>query len=175
MVQALNPDGSEIFCTRLDQPWGPPSLLYNGYQVLPGGKAAGAWCWPPTPFKHRGHKRIELYLYPPSRPVQACNRTVLPLQCLATWWPNIPNCNSWERSCVLRKKVTNISEGPAILVTKAVQAICVEDIQTEDVLYRQAPGCSKILAINHTTWGHIQGDHNFDKSVCLDRQPSFQY
>jgi hypothetical protein len=22
---------------------------YNGYRVFPGGKAVGAWCWPPTP------------------------------------------------------------------------------------------------------------------------------
>jgi hypothetical protein len=28
----------EIFRTRPDRPWGPPSLLYNGYRVLPGGK-----------------------------------------------------------------------------------------------------------------------------------------
>jgi hypothetical protein len=35
--------------TRPDRPWGPPSLLYNGYRVFPGGKAVGAWCWPPTP------------------------------------------------------------------------------------------------------------------------------
>jgi hypothetical protein len=34
----------EIFPTRPDQPWGPHSLLYNGYWVFPGGKAAGAWC-----------------------------------------------------------------------------------------------------------------------------------
>jgi hypothetical protein len=27
-----------------DRPWGPPSLLYNGYRVFPGGEAAGAWC-----------------------------------------------------------------------------------------------------------------------------------
>jgi len=27
---------------------GPPSLLYNGYRVFPGGKAAGAWRWPPN-------------------------------------------------------------------------------------------------------------------------------
>ena len=33
----------EIFCTRSDRPWGPPSLLYNGYHVFPGGKATGAW------------------------------------------------------------------------------------------------------------------------------------
>ena len=26
------------FSARPDRPWGPPSLLYNGYQVFPGGK-----------------------------------------------------------------------------------------------------------------------------------------
>ena len=35
--------GGEIVHTRRDRPWGPPSLLYNGYRVFPGGKAAGAW------------------------------------------------------------------------------------------------------------------------------------
>ena len=39
---------------------GPPSLLYNGYQVFPGGKAGRAWC--------RGHERVGLYLYSPSGP-----------------------------------------------------------------------------------------------------------
>jgi hypothetical protein len=34
----------EIIRTRPDRPWGPPSLLYNGYRVFPGGKAAWAWC-----------------------------------------------------------------------------------------------------------------------------------
>jgi hypothetical protein len=33
----------EIFLTRPDRPWGPPSLMYNGHRVFPGGKAAGAW------------------------------------------------------------------------------------------------------------------------------------
>jgi hypothetical protein len=28
----------EIFCTTPDRPWGPPSLLYNGYRVFPGGR-----------------------------------------------------------------------------------------------------------------------------------------
>jgi len=31
-----------------ERPWGPPSLLKNGYRVFPGGKAAGAWRWTPT-------------------------------------------------------------------------------------------------------------------------------
>ena len=32
-----NPGVDDIFCTRPDRPWGPPSLLYNGYRVFPGG------------------------------------------------------------------------------------------------------------------------------------------
>jgi len=26
------------FSARLDRPWGPPSLLQNGYRIFPGGK-----------------------------------------------------------------------------------------------------------------------------------------
>jgi len=36
--QGLNPVGGEIFHTCADRPWGPPSLLYNGYRVFPGCK-----------------------------------------------------------------------------------------------------------------------------------------
>ena len=43
-VWGSNPGWGEIFRTRLDQPWGPPSFLYNGYRVFLGGKAAGVWC-----------------------------------------------------------------------------------------------------------------------------------
>ena len=37
-VRGSNPVGGEIFCTCPDRPKGPPSLLYNGYRVFPGGK-----------------------------------------------------------------------------------------------------------------------------------------
>ena len=44
-VRGSNPRwGGEIFRTRPDRSWGPPSLLYNGYRVLPGDNAAGKWC-----------------------------------------------------------------------------------------------------------------------------------
>ena len=33
----------EIFRSGPEWLWGPPSLLYNGYLVITGGKAAGAW------------------------------------------------------------------------------------------------------------------------------------
>ena len=30
--------GGAIFRTCSDRPWGPPSLLYNGYRIFPRGK-----------------------------------------------------------------------------------------------------------------------------------------
>jgi len=57
--------GGEIFRTSPDRPWGPPSLLYNRYRVFTGGKAAGAWRWPPVPSSAKVKERVELYLYPP--------------------------------------------------------------------------------------------------------------
>jgi len=33
--------GGEIFHTRPELPWGASSHLYNGYRVIPAGKAAG--------------------------------------------------------------------------------------------------------------------------------------
>ena len=33
-----------IFRTRSDRPWGLTSLLYNGYRLFPGCKAAVVWC-----------------------------------------------------------------------------------------------------------------------------------
>jgi hypothetical protein len=41
-VRGSNPGGGEIFRSRPHRPWGPPSLLYNGYRVyFPGVKRPG--------------------------------------------------------------------------------------------------------------------------------------
>ena len=37
-VRGSNPGGGEILRTCSDRPWGPPSLLYNGYRVFSLGK-----------------------------------------------------------------------------------------------------------------------------------------
>jgi len=39
--QGSNPGVGEIYRIRPDRLWGPPSLLYNGYRVFPGGKRLG--------------------------------------------------------------------------------------------------------------------------------------
>ena len=57
--------GDEIFRTCRDRPWRQPSLLYNGYRVFPGGKAAGAWRWQLTPSSAEVRGTVELYLYSP--------------------------------------------------------------------------------------------------------------
>jgi hypothetical protein len=49
LVRGLNPGGGEIFHTYPDQLWGPPSLLYSGYQVFPGGKERPGHDTDPSP------------------------------------------------------------------------------------------------------------------------------
>jgi len=48
-VRRSNPGGGEIFRTCPDLSWWPPSFLYDGHRVIPGGKEAGAWRLPTTP------------------------------------------------------------------------------------------------------------------------------
>jgi hypothetical protein len=63
-VRGSNPGGGEIFHTCPDRSWGPPSLLYNGYRVFPGGKERPGRDADPSPASSAvGHERVELYLY----------------------------------------------------------------------------------------------------------------
>jgi hypothetical protein len=67
-VRGSNPGGGEIFCTCPDRPWGPPSLLYNGYRVFRGGKMRPGRDVTLTPHPFlvpRSKNRVALYLYTP--------------------------------------------------------------------------------------------------------------
>ena len=84
---------------------GPPSLLYNGYWVFHGGKAAGAWLWQPTLCSADVKERLELYFYSPG-PSWPVTRWTLPLPCT---WLSIGTCDLWwtvgwknQISCELR-------------------------------------------------------------------------
>jgi len=57
----------KIFHTRPDQPWDPPSLLYNGYWVFfLGVKRLGHGTDYPPPSSAEVKETVELYLYSPS-------------------------------------------------------------------------------------------------------------
>jgi hypothetical protein len=63
------------FSARPDRPWGPPSLLYNGYRVFPGGKVRPGPAADPSP---PSGAEVELYLYPPLGHNWAGNGATLP-------------------------------------------------------------------------------------------------
>jgi hypothetical protein len=67
-VRGSNTDGGDIFRTRPDQPRGPTSLLYNGYRVIPEGKAAGEWRYHPPTTSTEVKERVGLYRYSTSGP-----------------------------------------------------------------------------------------------------------
>jgi hypothetical protein len=48
-VRGSNPVGGEIFRNCPDRPWGLHSLLYNGYQVFPGGRSGRSVRLTPRP------------------------------------------------------------------------------------------------------------------------------
>jgi len=77
--------GGEIFRTYPDQPWGPPSFLYNGYRVFPGGKNRPGLTLTPQPLLvpwPRKSRAIPLFpygsygLHRASVPVEGCNLTL---------------------------------------------------------------------------------------------------
>jgi hypothetical protein len=75
-----NPGGGEIFRSRPDRPWGPPSLLYNGYRVyFPGVKRQGRGVDHPPPSSAEIKEKVELYLYSPSGPSWLVLGRTLPL------------------------------------------------------------------------------------------------
>ena len=108
MVRGLNSSGGEIFCTCPDWSLGPPSLLYNGYRVFPGGKEQpGRDAEPSPPSSAVGHKSVELYLYSPygpyglyraSVPVQGCS---LPLLWVCVCSLRYTACNAHAPYCHL--------------------------------------------------------------------------
>jgi hypothetical protein len=65
---------------------GPTSLLYNGYRVFPGNKAAGTWCWPPTHSLLAPRSRVCRTL--PLTPIlgfRVCYGVLLPLAVQSQW------------------------------------------------------------------------------------------
>jgi len=65
-VRGSNPDAVEIYRTRPDRSCAIPSVLYNGYRISFGGKAAGTWRWPSIPSRMEVKERVGIYLFFPS-------------------------------------------------------------------------------------------------------------
>jgi hypothetical protein len=74
-VRGSNPGGSEIFRTRPNRPWAHPNSYTMGNGSLSREcKAAGAWCWPPTPILRRGSRKCTAVTILPIWAFVACSR-----------------------------------------------------------------------------------------------------
>ena len=94
-----------------DRPWGPPSLLYNGYQVLPG-PGRGVDHPPPSSVEVEG--RVQLYICSPSGPSWPVLGRTSPLPLLPTKRKNfikfISDCYMF-RSQVITYMIQNTNVG----------------------------------------------------------------
>jgi len=89
-MQGSKPGGKREFLlpSRPDLgPTQPPKQRVKG--LFPGGKAAGAWRWPLTPYSAEVKERVELYLYATSGPSWSMIRWTLPL-------PFTRNIHYWD-------------------------------------------------------------------------------
>jgi hypothetical protein len=100
--------GGEIFRNCPDRPWGPPSVLYRGYRVFPGGKERPGSDADPSPLSSAVcHERVELYIYSPYGPY-GLYRASVPVQGYTFFLPFLPlpacksrplcvvlNCDLW--------------------------------------------------------------------------------
>jgi hypothetical protein len=64
-VRGSDLGGGEIFHNGPDRPWGPPSLMNNGYRV-PGLKTARGGVDHPLPSSAEVKEKVQLYFYSPS-------------------------------------------------------------------------------------------------------------
>jgi hypothetical protein len=81
-VRGSNPGGCKIFRTCPNRPWGPPSFLYTGYRVFPGGKERPERDADPSPLSSAvGDERAELYHYSPSGPYNLYRASVPVQRC----------------------------------------------------------------------------------------------
>jgi hypothetical protein len=62
-ISEIYPGGSKTFCAHPERPWGPPSLLYNGYRISsPEVKRSERWVHHPPACSAVGKERVELQL-----------------------------------------------------------------------------------------------------------------
>ena len=84
VVLEIIPSLASRFSARPDRPWGPPSLLYNGYRVFPGGKVRPGRAADHSPSSSAAV--LEELSYTSTHPLghrRACNGNTLPLPLLS--------------------------------------------------------------------------------------------
>ena len=111
-VRGSNPGGSDIFRTCPDRPWGPLSLMYNGYQVFPRCKELlGRDANPPPLLVPWSRRSTAIPLLPYAGPYGLYSVSVPVQGCTLPYFFTLPQSGTgtavaqWLRCCATNRKV----------------------------------------------------------------------
>ena len=116
-----NPGVCEIFRTCPDRPWGPPSLLYNGYRVFPGVNSGRSVTLIPHPlvvpwsWKGRAIPLLPLWAVRPIQSLSACTRVHFTLPFLCNIKKRSYFRNVWKYSPKEKELLFNRLDYPALI------------------------------------------------------------
>ena len=111
-VWGSNPGEGEIFLTCPDRPWGPRSLLYNGYRLFPGGKGGRGVTLTPHPIlvpwsrKSRAIPLLPLWAVRPVQSLSACTRVYFTFTYMFRWLL-LPSSGYVQKVCVHTRLTLN--------------------------------------------------------------------
>jgi len=146
-VRGSNTGGGEIFRTCPDRPWGPPSLLHNGYQVFSGVKSGRGVKLTPHPllvpqsWKSRAIPLLPLWVVRPVQTLSACTvklylyshygpyglyRASVPVQYSYTSTPPMDHTDCTEPQCLYSRAIPLLP----LWVVRTVQSLsaCTEEL-----------------------------------------------
>ena len=153
MVRGSNPWEGGIFRTCPDRPWGPPSLLYDGYWVFPGDKEQPGMTLTPHPLLVPWSLKGRAIPLPPYGPYSLYRAPVHVQGCTLTffYYPQIQWAlftGAWS-SCSIRLQLHSLTH--LQLLPMSNLSLCLQDI-----LFRLLLWTLKAYNLTHmNVWRHL--------------------
>jgi len=141
------------FSARPDRPWGPPSLLYNGYPVFPGcrgGPGVGRWALGPSSVEVL--ERVE-----PLWPTKRVKPKITPRSQINPF--HAPYPTSWRYNLILSSNLRPVLRSGLFLTNFSTKTLCASlhtPIHATFPAYRILPEFNK-CSLYRTEFADLMG------------------